>query len=117
MELQPTASKKQPTYTQGRRQRSAPGIDPPSSRHLHPRRLPLTRPVIANAESGGLLGMWHCVTVGAMGPVLCPVVVGRDNELRLLAASLDAACEGRGGAIVLSGEAGIGKTRLVARQS
>jgi predicted ATPase len=52
-----------------------------------------------------------------MGPVLCPVVVGRDNELRLLAASLDAACEGRGGAIVLSGEAGIGKTRLVARQS
>jgi predicted ATPase len=57
--------------------------------------------------------MWHCVTVGAMGPVLCPVVVGRDDELRLLAASLDAACEGRGGAIVLSGEAGIGKTRLV----
>jgi predicted ATPase len=47
-----------------------------------------------------------------MGPVLCPVVVGRDEELRLLAASLDAAHEGRGGAIVISGEAGIGKTRL-----
>ena len=47
-----------------------------------------------------------------MRPVLCPVVVGRDDELRLLAVSLDAACERRGGAIVLSGEAGIGKTRL-----
>jgi DNA-binding CsgD family transcriptional regulator len=47
-----------------------------------------------------------------MRPVLCPVVVGRDDELDLLAASLDAACEGRGGAIVICGEAGIGKTRL-----
>jgi Mg-chelatase subunit ChlI len=48
-----------------------------------------------------------------MGPVLCPVVVGRDDdELRLLAASIDAALEARGGAIVISGEAGIGKTRL-----
>jgi DNA-binding CsgD family transcriptional regulator len=47
-----------------------------------------------------------------MRPVLCPVVVGRAEELRLLAAALDAACEGRGGAIVISGEAGIGKTRL-----
>jgi predicted ATPase len=47
-----------------------------------------------------------------MRPVLCPVVVGRDDELRLLAASLDAAREGRGGAILISGEAGIGKSRL-----
>jgi len=47
-----------------------------------------------------------------MRPVLCPVVVGRDGELRLLVASLDAARAGHGGAIVLSGEAGIGKTRL-----
>jgi predicted ATPase len=50
--------------------------------------------------------------LGVMRPVLCPVVVGRDDELRLLAGSLDAVCEGRGGAIVLSGEAGIGKSRL-----
>jgi DNA-binding CsgD family transcriptional regulator len=56
--------------------------------------------------------MWHRVTWGVMAPVLCPVIVGRDEELRLLGASLDAAREGRGGAIVISGEAGIGKTRL-----
>jgi hypothetical protein len=50
-----------------------------------------------------------------MGPVLCPVVVGRDDdELRLLAASIDAALEARGGTIVISGEAGIkGRARVL----
>jgi DNA-binding CsgD family transcriptional regulator len=47
-----------------------------------------------------------------MRPVLCPEVVGRGDELRFLAGSLDAAQQSRGGAIVISGEAGIGKTRL-----
>src|SRR5919108_1296160 len=47
-----------------------------------------------------------------MRPVLCPVVVGRDDELSLLVEALDHAREGRGGTILISGEAGIGKTRL-----
>ncbi len=39
--------------------------------------------------------------------------VGRDRELRALGALLDAAREGRSGAVLLRGEAGIGKTALL----
>jgi DNA-binding CsgD family transcriptional regulator len=45
--------------------------------------------------------------------VLCPVLVGRDEEARLLRAALAAASAGRGSTLFLAGEAGIGKTRLV----
>jgi predicted ATPase len=42
-----------------------------------------------------------------------PKMVGRENELRELQAYLDKAEEGEGNTIFVSGEAGIGKTRLV----
>ncbi|HZR12179.1 MAG TPA: LuxR family transcriptional regulator [Acidimicrobiia bacterium] len=45
--------------------------------------------------------------------VLCPTLVGRDAELSRLDASLTGALDGRGGCVVLSGEPGIGKSRLV----
>jgi DNA-binding CsgD family transcriptional regulator len=45
--------------------------------------------------------------------VLCPVLVGRDEETRRLRAALTAAGAGRGSTMFLAGEAGIGKTRLV----
>jgi DNA-binding CsgD family transcriptional regulator len=45
--------------------------------------------------------------------VPCPLFVGRDGELAALGETLTAAAGGRGQAIVLVGEAGIGKSRLL----
>ena len=42
-----------------------------------------------------------------------PVVVGRAAELATARGLVDAAAEGRGGALLVAGEAGIGKTRLL----
>lgn len=47
------------------------------------------------------------------GPPGASTLVGRAGELRRLTAALDAARDGRGGAAVVVGEPGIGKTRLV----
>ena len=43
----------------------------------------------------------------------CPVVVGRDMELAALAEIFSRAASGRGACAVVTGEAGVGKTRLV----
>jgi DNA-binding CsgD family transcriptional regulator len=45
--------------------------------------------------------------------VLCPVIIGRDAELAAFDASLTAAMAGHGGCVVITGEPGIGKSRLV----
>ncbi len=47
--------------------------------------------------------------------MLCPVVVGRDEELAALAEVFGRAAGGRGACVVVTGEAGVGKTRLVAK--
>ena len=47
-----------------------------------------------------------------MAQVLCPVVIGRDAELAAAAAALSAAMAGHGGCVVITGEPGIGKSRL-----
>jgi DNA-binding CsgD family transcriptional regulator len=44
--------------------------------------------------------------------LLCPTVIGRDRELAAINAALDHARAGRGQALFLIGEAGIGKSRL-----
>jgi len=45
---------------------------------------------------------------------LCPVTVGREGETERLAAALEAARGGDGRAVVITGDAGLGKTRLAA---
>jgi predicted ATPase len=47
-----------------------------------------------------------------MTDVLCPVVVGRQAELRALDAALTAALGGAGRLVFIAGEPGIGKSRL-----
>jgi DNA-binding CsgD family transcriptional regulator len=45
-------------------------------------------------------------------PQTAPPLIGRDRELAILESALDRAREHHGGALILDGEAGIGKTRL-----
>ena len=47
------------------------------------------------------------------GTVLCPVILGRDDLLELMDQLVGEAREGRGRALFLSGQAGLGKTRLI----
>jgi DNA-binding CsgD family transcriptional regulator len=50
---------------------------------------------------------------GLVGDVLCPVLVGRRPEIQALESALAGALAGRGGCAVITGEPGIGKSRLV----
>src|SRR5881394_3010486 len=45
--------------------------------------------------------------------VLCPTLIGRDSELSTLEDALLASLRGDGGVVIVGGEAGMGKTRLV----
>jgi predicted ATPase len=48
----------------------------------------------------------------AIERTLCPILVGREQELSVLEDALLAAHRGEGQVVVLAGEAGMGKTRL-----
>jgi predicted ATPase len=48
-----------------------------------------------------------------MANMLCPIIVGRSNDLAVLAEALDAACRGAGSVVLITGEAGVGKSRLL----
>jgi DNA-binding CsgD family transcriptional regulator len=48
-----------------------------------------------------------------VGSFLCPIIVGRDDLLVLLDSRIDDALHGRGRVLFLSGQAGLGKTRLL----
>ena len=51
---------------------------------------------------------------GVVGRVSSPVLVGRDAEVAQLRAALERAAAGQPAIVVVAGEAGVGKTRLVA---
>ncbi|MGH3301433.1 MAG: AAA family ATPase [Streptosporangiaceae bacterium] len=48
-----------------------------------------------------------------MEPMLCPVLICRRPELQALTGALDAAGRGRGSAVFVTGDPGVGKSRLV----
>jgi DNA-binding CsgD family transcriptional regulator len=47
-----------------------------------------------------------------MEPMLCPVLIGRAAELHSISHALDKAGEGRGSVLFVTGDAGVGKSRL-----
>src|SRR5712691_8223245 len=46
-------------------------------------------------------------------PLVCPVLIGRTSHLDALLRSMEQACGGHGQAVLIAGEAGVGKSRLV----
>ncbi len=54
------------------------------------------------------------MTIPFHQPVVCPILIGRSAELTALQECIEAATRAQGGVVLLSGEAGIGKSRLVA---
>src|SRR5258705_10703584 len=53
--------------------------------------------------------------IGGMATrVSSPILIGREPELRTLIAAWDAAAGGRPSTVLIGGEAGVGKSRLVA---
>src|SRR3954453_10225500 len=52
-------------------------------------------------------------TMVTMRPIQSPLLVGRDELLQLAERRIDEAAAGRGHMLLVAGEAGVGKTRLV----
>lgn len=48
-----------------------------------------------------------------VGPLLCPLLVGRDELLELVDHAIAETAQGRGRTLFLAGQAGLGKTRLI----
>lgn len=68
----------------------------------------LTEPPEAAPGSDGMLEDMHARPIS-------PVFVGRQEQLALLSESLDTARQGRPAAVLIGGEAGVGKSRLISK--
>ena len=55
----------------------------------------------------------HSATMSQIGPLLSPLLVGRDDLLNLADRRLAEAAEGNGQLLLLAGQAGVGKSRLL----
>ncbi len=55
----------------------------------------------------------HSPAMSPVGSVLCPILLGRDELLEQIDRLIADAAEGRGHTLFLSGQAGLGKTRLM----
>ena len=51
--------------------------------------------------------------MGHVGPLLCPVIIGRDDLLELTDQLIREAAQGHGRVLLLAGQAGLGKSRLL----
>ena len=54
------------------------------------------------------------MTISFHQPIICPILIDRVKELEILHALIDQAKSGSGQVVLLCGEAGVGKSRLVA---
>ena len=75
----------------------------------------VTSPSDTSSGAAGKHQWKQCAAGGHTGGVadsLCPVLVGRDAETGVLRAALAAADDGAGALVLLTGEPGIGKSRL-----
>src|SRR5439155_21580382 len=76
-------------------------------------RNPGTRRDVGRTTDESFSGRRTLPTVSRIGSVLCPIIVGRDDLLELADRRLAEAGAGRGELLLLAGEAGVGKTRLL----
>jgi len=72
------------------------------------------RPGIGHSTDGGLEPRCRLDQVTRLGPLLSPILVGRDDLLDQADRRVAAAASGHGQFLLLAGEAGIGKSRIIA---
>jgi DNA-binding CsgD family transcriptional regulator/tetratricopeptide (TPR) repeat protein len=53
------------------------------------------------------------MTTGTLRPLVCPVLIGRASYLEALLHLMEQVCAGSGQTVLIAGEAGIGKSRLI----
>src|SRR5437016_14501154 len=54
------------------------------------------------------------MNTATLRPIVCPVLIGRTSYLEALIRLMEQACSGYGQTVLIAGEAGMGKSRLIA---